>query len=265
MIPCHVCGADASTGWIKGFPPAPDSQKLALCKHHNTAENRALTRADWQKMHTAQIGTVVQVATHKAAPHTQMAIVYFNGGGMASFACISCAPTPQGTLHIDELNGTQTYIPMQHVRNYAVQPLEGYLLAGEEKNFALTEVQDVSSEDLTLSAIPDSLPAPPPPPNSCARGTPLSATLAATPPPLRIAQQTKEEEKSAPPSPAVDAHNAAPVPHSATAKYAAKPHTPSKEHTEKTMLPTSSISGYTAAPVEPVSNLPAVRSIEPVE
>ena len=122
MIPCHICGKDASTGWTRGFIPAPDSQKLALCAEHDTAQNRLIVSRLWRDLNQQEIAAATLVARHKAAPILQVVSVHFTGGGMLPFTCTACTPTGQGTLRIDDANGKQTYIPMQHIREYTVRP-----------------------------------------------------------------------------------------------------------------------------------------------
>lgn len=137
MIPCFVCGTDASTGWTKGFAPAPDSQKLALCAEHNTQENRLAVARAWQNMLRSEIASMTDVARAKAAPFEQLITVHFNGGGMLSFICIACGTTAQNTLRIDAPDGSRTYIPMQHVREYSVRPHMDEDVPGREpKNLA---------------------------------------------------------------------------------------------------------------------------------
>ncbi len=122
MILCHICRKDASTGWSKGFAPAPDSQKLALCAEHDTPENRLSVCRAWQAMQEQDLAAFNLLTRHKAAPNILTATVHFSGGGMLTFSCTAVTPTSQGTLRIDQLDGTQTFIPMQHIREYAVHP-----------------------------------------------------------------------------------------------------------------------------------------------
>lgn len=123
MIPCYICGRDASTGWTKGFTPAPDSQKYALCPEHDTADNRLIVIKKWQDMLSQDIQAMTSVAQHKAAaPSIRMATVRFTGGGMLSLPCLSCAPTSQGTLRLVMPDDSQTFIPMQHIREYSLRP-----------------------------------------------------------------------------------------------------------------------------------------------
>ena len=122
MIPCFICGNDASTGWTQGFAPSPDSQKLALCAEHDNPQNRVLAEQAWLKKQKADLAAFTLVARQKASPAVQLASVHFTGGGMLSFTCIDAVPTPQGTLRIEQLDGTQTFIPMQHIREYALRP-----------------------------------------------------------------------------------------------------------------------------------------------
>ena len=123
MIPCYICGKDASTVWTKGFAPAPDSQKMALCAEHNTPENRVKVIRAWHKLLEQDVIARTEVAQFKAdAPSLKTANVHFTGGGMLSFVCTECAPTPQGTLRIQTPDGGQTFVPMQHIREYTVLP-----------------------------------------------------------------------------------------------------------------------------------------------
>lgn len=129
MIPCHVCGKDASTGWTMGFAPAPDSQKMALCAEHDTPSNQDKVREDWEKTLTKSIGLTNDLIMHKAAPGVQLLTVRFVGGGLLTFTCLDCEPTSQGSLRVDEVDGRHTFIPLQHVRTYSLTPLTGGLSA----------------------------------------------------------------------------------------------------------------------------------------
>ncbi len=122
MIPCHVCGTDASTGFIRGLPPAPDSQKLALCRRHDTPENRIALEKAWKDMSASMMRTVMSVTEHKARPVLYNLTVNFKGGGMLSFPCANCRTTDQGTLAVEEQDGGTVFIPMQHIRDYTMRP-----------------------------------------------------------------------------------------------------------------------------------------------
>jgi hypothetical protein len=122
MIPCYICNSDASAGWTTGFAPAPDSQKLALCPVHDTPENRHKVEAAWRALQEKDMAAYAKLTRQKAAPKTQVATVRFAGGGMLSFTCTSAEPTPQGTLRIEQEDGSQTFIPMRHINNYSLRP-----------------------------------------------------------------------------------------------------------------------------------------------
>jgi hypothetical protein len=121
MIPCRICGRDASTGRVRGFVPAPDSQKLALCPEHDTAENRAAMELAWRELLEKDAALALSLAGHRAAPHVYAVTVRFVEGGTLSFTCLSCAPTPQHTLCIVEPDGAQTFIPLRHIRDYTLR------------------------------------------------------------------------------------------------------------------------------------------------
>jgi len=122
MLPCFICGKDASTGRIEGFVPAPDSQKLALCPEHDNAANRLAVADAWKEMIRQNIAEHLSVAKYKASPIIQTACVRFMAGGMLSFLCTACMPTEQGTLRIDHPNGERTFVPIQQVREYSLRP-----------------------------------------------------------------------------------------------------------------------------------------------
>jgi hypothetical protein len=121
MIPCRICGRDASTGRVRGFVPAPDSQKLALCPEHDTAANREAMEREWQQLLEKEAALALSIAGRKAAPRVYAVTVRFTGGGTLSFTCLSCAPTPQDTLRIEAPDGAQTFIPLRHIRDYSVR------------------------------------------------------------------------------------------------------------------------------------------------
>ena len=201
MLSCFICGADASAGWVKGFIPAPDSQKLALCPAHDNAENRLAVAAAWQALLNNDIAGQLAVARYRAQPKVQTATVRFMAGGMLSFLCLSCAPTEQGTLRIEHPDGEQTFIPMQHVREYSLRPSlpedndgaeagcsdPGASVAGEEK-----ETLPPSSGEQFSGQLPEAQEAPPLVPekepvrisSSQAPSTPSNALVAIAMPPV---------------------------------------------------------------------------------
>ncbi|MDR1685879.1 MAG: hypothetical protein LBR82_05470 [Desulfovibrio sp.] len=121
MIPCRICGRDASTGRVRGFAPAPDSQKIALCPEHDTAANREAMEREWRQLLEKETALALSLAGHKAAPRVYAVTVRFTGGGTLSFTCLSCAPTLQDTLRIEEPDGSLTFIPLRHIRDYTVR------------------------------------------------------------------------------------------------------------------------------------------------
>ncbi|MDR2077326.1 MAG: hypothetical protein LBP61_10435 [Desulfovibrio sp.] len=124
MIPCHVCGRDASTGWIVGLPPSPDSQKLALCSRHDTPKNRILLEKSWTALLTRSIAAAESVIRHKASPPARKIVtIRFTAGGALSFTATRCVPTNHSTLCIEEEDGGRTYIPMPQIRDYTVRPV----------------------------------------------------------------------------------------------------------------------------------------------
>ncbi len=129
MIPCMICGKDASTSWVYGFSPAPDSLKAGLCRAHDSPKNRELAIARWQEDREREIEIAEEVSLYKAAPNVKKLVVHYIGGGIATFSCIGFQAMTHdikggaGSLRIDELNGRQTFIPMAHVKKYTAYPM----------------------------------------------------------------------------------------------------------------------------------------------
>ena len=119
MIPCRICGKDASTNWVTGLPPAPDSQKMALCAEHDTPENRKELLVAWHLSMIKAIRAASNNAAYFAARGSlRMLTLYFSAGGSLNMPCINCEVTDHGTLNVTAPDGTQSFFPMQHVRRY---------------------------------------------------------------------------------------------------------------------------------------------------
>lgn len=95
---------------------------MALCPAHDNAANRASVADAWQHLLKNDIAEQTRIAQSRTQAAVHRADVRFLAGGMLSFLCQSCAPTPQGTLRIVSPEGEQTFIPMQHVREFSVRP-----------------------------------------------------------------------------------------------------------------------------------------------
>lgn len=122
MIPCHVCGKDAALGWVAGFPPAPDSQKMGLCPAHDTESEREKVFTLWQEMLTRRIGAKSSFSDGPVVQEFQITVLY-SGGGSMSFICEQHSVTPHGTLQLHQKGGGSTFIPLHHIKSYTVRPL----------------------------------------------------------------------------------------------------------------------------------------------
>lgn len=124
MIPCQICGKDASLGWVKGYVPAPDSQKLALCPKHDSPENRKKLLGFWHGFMLDAIHNATQVAAYQAARgQLRLLTLQFTAGGSLSMPCVNVAPTEHGTLKVTGPDGRLSFFPMQHLRRYDLSPL----------------------------------------------------------------------------------------------------------------------------------------------
>lgn len=119
MIPCLACGADASTGWVHGFLPSPDSLKLGLCREHDSPDNRKLVKAAWRSLMEREIRVMNELSGYKAgAPVRWRLDIAFIDGGEVTLECLHCAPTQHGTLQVLLPDRTLRFYPLAQVRRY---------------------------------------------------------------------------------------------------------------------------------------------------
>ena len=124
MIPCHICGKDASLGWIKGFAPAPDSQKMALCPEHDTEDNRRRLITAWHLFMIRRIQTTTRISAYQATRgNLHLLTVHFSGGGSLSMPCLQVSETKHGTLKAESPEGEISFFPMAQIRKYDLTPL----------------------------------------------------------------------------------------------------------------------------------------------
>lgn len=122
MIPCFVCGRDIGGGWSIGYPPAPDSQKLGLCREHDRPERRESVQRAWRDLICKHITESNLNAAFRAGDLPRLLSIYFTGGGSVSLPC-SALSLPEGnTLKVLTPGGETIYFPLSQVRNYALSP-----------------------------------------------------------------------------------------------------------------------------------------------
>ena len=124
MLPCAICGKDAANGWVAGYVPAPDSQKMALCAAHDSPENRMRLQQAWNEAMRQEFITSARIAAYQAA-RTSLSLltIYFSSGGTVSLPCLSCSQTSHNTLKVHNRDGSVSFFPMQQIRRYDVAPL----------------------------------------------------------------------------------------------------------------------------------------------
>jgi hypothetical protein len=124
MIPCFICGRNAENGWIKGFPPAPDSQKLGLCKAHDTDFNRDMVTDQWQKYLKRAISGLNSANARKFHDSTFLLNIFFTGGGCIAVPCLNCSTPDQDLLKVTTPDGETFFFPLRQVRHYSLTPLK---------------------------------------------------------------------------------------------------------------------------------------------
>ena len=123
MIPCYVCGKDIGGGWSIGFPPAPDSQKMGLCRKHDQAEKREQVTQAWQELIYHNLEENNEHSAYRMGDIPQLLSIYFTGGWAISIPCSSFSLLEEKTLKVITPGGESIYFPLGQVRNYALSPL----------------------------------------------------------------------------------------------------------------------------------------------
>lgn len=122
MVPCFICGKDATGSFIHGFAPAPDSQKVGLCEAHNTLENKKKAILHWIVSMKAEVATRnLNIAYRLKAPLYYTVTIRYSDGGVVSLPCLSWEVTDSNTLQIVRTDKTLSFIPLHFVRQFDVK------------------------------------------------------------------------------------------------------------------------------------------------
>lgn len=172
MLPCFICGKDASTGWIKGFVPGPDSQKLALCHVHDTPENRGKVTHEWFKLMKfnyqtfatveAQCGSRAAQGGKEGFPgefgvspsRPRLMNIRFLVGGYMSLPCVKYEVTPNGTLEVETTEGHLQSFPLQHIKSYELSSAfdSEFHDASESSAFSIDESEEIAKDQASFEA-----------------------------------------------------------------------------------------------------------------
>jgi hypothetical protein len=134
MVKCHVCGKDASAGWICGIPPAADSQKLGLCPEHDSVEQRAEVLEAWERLlqnRLEHMARGMRRSPSGAAPGYRVH-VHYREGGVRSVDCTAYDVTQDKDLLLCTAGGGYEFFPLQHVKHFRVEELQSAPRAGDE-------------------------------------------------------------------------------------------------------------------------------------
>ncbi len=124
MVPCFICGKDSLGGFIHGFVPAPDSQKVGLCPEHNTLENKKKAILHWIVAMKAEVEAQNREhARRLKAPFHYTLVIRYTDGGNVSIPCLSWEITDQNTLQVTRTDKTLTFVPLHQVRQFDVQEI----------------------------------------------------------------------------------------------------------------------------------------------
>ena len=121
MINCLICGKDAADGWITGLPPAPDSQKVGLCRAHDTPYNRIMAEKKWRKImeQAVEIERESEVLHLAGAPVQPLTLeILFIDGGKVEVLCKSFRATDDDVLEVATSENRLVFYPLRHIRRY---------------------------------------------------------------------------------------------------------------------------------------------------
>ncbi|MDL2306678.1 hypothetical protein LJC48_01430 [Desulfovibrio sp. OttesenSCG-928-C06] len=185
MIPCFICGQNAETGWIQGFPPAPDSQKLGLCPRHNTRDNRNKVKEAWQDFMRSSIGTHARNEAFRSAATPHILKIFFIGGGTISVPCMDVSTPDKDLLKVITPEAEAVFFPLRQVLRYSISPVSA--AEATETIFAKTTFAESTDESarrpatartVNVEIIPDETPALGTPKSLPENGTPAQITNA---------------------------------------------------------------------------------------
>lgn len=123
MVPCHICGQNAASGWVYGIPPAPDRQKLGLCPKHDTMENRRIVRRQWIRLMEEEAARAMSGRPEDAKPHGYEVEIDFLDGGRRTIQCRAYDVMEKQDLLAITAEDEAVYYPLQHIRTFRVRPL----------------------------------------------------------------------------------------------------------------------------------------------
>ncbi|MBG0774615.1 hypothetical protein [Oleidesulfovibrio alaskensis] len=119
MVPCLICGKDASTGWLLGLSPSPDSLKVALCAGHDTAENRTLAAAAWEKLMHGEVARLIQLHAVPFRSRTPYVLtVRYVDGGSESTPCVAHAVFENMALQVTPPEGAVRYYLLRYIKSF---------------------------------------------------------------------------------------------------------------------------------------------------
>ncbi|MFV0423300.1 hypothetical protein [Oleidesulfovibrio sp.] len=119
MIPCHVCGQDASTHWILGLTPSCDSFKTGLCTIHDNEENRAAASKAWQKFMYSEVSKTIRLQASGHKPQYTLTVRYADGGS-ESMPCLFYSIFENMALQVTPPEGPTRFYLLRYIKSYEV-------------------------------------------------------------------------------------------------------------------------------------------------
>lgn len=121
MIPCHICGQDASTNWVLGLTPSSDCLKTGLCIAHDNEKNRAAATKAWQKFMHDEVAKAIHI---HSAGHSHQAYytltVRYSDGGSESMSCISHSIFEDMALQVTPPSGATRFYLLRYIKSFEV-------------------------------------------------------------------------------------------------------------------------------------------------
>ena len=118
MVPCFVCGKDATGGFIHGYAPEPDGKKVGLCLQHNSTENKKKAILYWIRQQKSDVLRINEInALRMGTAPEQTVTIHFIDGGVANVQCLSWQLV-DGALQLLKPDKSLTFVPLQHIRTF---------------------------------------------------------------------------------------------------------------------------------------------------
>ncbi len=123
MIPCHVCGKDASNHWTLGLTPSSDSLKTGLCAEHDSQEHRSAAAKAWEHHMRHEISRTIDLqARGQGAAASYVLTIFYSGGGTEQVKCATHAIFEDMALQVTTPDGNIRCYLLRYIKSFEISP-----------------------------------------------------------------------------------------------------------------------------------------------